>query len=96
MRAKRQTWVSLLCMMLSAYFAYHAIHGRHGLEARAMLVARSAGLELELEGLETVRARLERNVSLLSDQSLDRDALEEAARSVLGFAGADDIVVIER
>jgi cell division protein FtsB len=96
MRNKRQIIVLLLCAMLSAYFGYHAIHGRHGLEARATLVVRAAELELRLEGLETVRARLERNVALLSDQSLNADMLDETARSVLGFAGERDIVVMTR
>ncbi len=96
MRATRQTWVLLFCIMLSAYFAYHANYGRHGLEARARLVERAAKLELELEGLETVRARLERNVALLSDKTLEADMLDEAARAGLIFARPEEVVVLER
>jgi cell division protein FtsB len=71
---------------LTAYFAYHAFNGRHGLEARQDLIERSNLLEFEIRSLEAVRAKLERDVALLKPDLPDADLVEEIARDVLGFA----------
>jgi len=71
---------------LTAYFAYHAFNGRHGLEARQTLIERSNLLEFEIRSLEAVRAKLERDVALLKPDLPDADLVEEIARDVLGFA----------
>ena len=76
----------LLCLGLTAYFAYHAFNGRHGLEARQDLIERSNLLEFEIRSLEAVRAKLERDVALLKPDLPDADLVEEIARDVLGFA----------
>jgi len=85
--------VLLLCLGLSAYFAYHAIYGRHGLETRSRLIERSALLEFEIKSLEAVRAKLERDVALLAPERPDPDIVEEIAREVLGFVHPDDLVL---
>jgi cell division protein FtsB len=85
--------VLLLCLGLTAYFAHHAILGRHGLETRSRLIERSALLEFEIKSLEAVRAKLERDVALLSPEQPDPDLVEEIAREVLGFVRPDDVVV---
>jgi cell division protein FtsB len=85
--------VLLLCLGLTAYFAHHAIYGRHGLEARSRLIERSALLEFEIKSLEAVRAKLARDVALLSPETPDPDMVDEIAREVLGFAHPDDSVV---
>lgn len=89
----RQATVLLLCLGLTAYFAHHAIYGRHGLEMRSRLVERSALLEFEIKSLEAVRAKLERDVALLTPDQPDPDIVEEIARDVLGFAHPDDVIV---
>ena len=83
----------LLCLGLTAYFAHHAIYGRHGLETRSKLIERSALLEFEIRSLEAVRAKLERDVKLLSPDKPDPDLVEEIAREVLGFVHPDDVVM---
>jgi cell division protein FtsB len=85
--------VLLLCLGWTAYFAYHAIHGRHGLEARKTLIERSSLLEFEIKSLEAVRAMLERDVALLSPDLPNPDLVEEIARDVLGFADPSDRVL---
>lgn len=82
----------LLCLGLTAYFAYHAVNGRHGLEARQTLIERSSLLEFEIRSLEAVRAKLERDVALLRPELPDADIVEEIARDVLGFARPSDRV----
>lgn len=91
----RQLSVLLLCTGLTFYFGYHAIKGRHGLEARRHLVERSRVLEREIKALETVRTRLEREVALLDEKTADADFVEEVARDLLGLARPQDVILIE-
>jgi cell division protein FtsB len=88
----RQILVSLFCLFALGYFAYHAIVGKRGLEARGRLIERSRQLEPEIERLEALRARLERDVRLLDAR--DPDIIEELAIDILGFARAGDRVVV--
>jgi len=88
----RQILVSLFCFCALGYFAYHAIIGKRGLEARSRLIERSRQLEPEIERLEAVRSRLEQEVRLLDAR--DADFIEELAIGLLGFARPTDRVVI--
>ena len=88
--------VLLLCLGMTAYFAHHAVSGRHGLEARSRLTERSDLLEFEIKSLEAVRAKLERDVALLAPERPDGDIVEEIARDVLGFVRPDDRLVTRR
>jgi cell division protein FtsB len=92
---RRQTWVSLVCLLLATYFGYHAIKGKHGLEAQAALSRRAERLKVELAGLETMRSDLERDIALLGDKTVDPDYLDELARSVAGFARPGDVLIID-
>ena len=89
----RQSLVVLFCFGLTAYFAHHALYGRHGFEARQRLIERSSILEFEVRSLEAVRARLERDVALLAPELPHPDLVEEIARDVLGYAHPDDRIV---
>lgn len=87
--------VLLMCLGLTTYFGTHAIQGRHGLEARSRLIERSRMLERDIRALETVRARLEREINLLSDGTADADFVDELARRTLGLALPRDRLMIE-
>ncbi len=93
--APGQILVSLICLFLMSYFAYHAIKGKHGLEARSSLYSQALRLERKLAGLEAVQFRLERDIALMSDGNVDHDMLEEKARDILNFARADDIIILD-
>ena len=86
--------VLLSCLGLTGYFTYHAMYGRHGLETRSRLISRTAALEFEIKGLETVRARFQRDVALLAPERPDRDLVEEIARDMLGLVDPADRVAI--
>jgi cell division protein FtsB len=88
----QQILVSLFCSCMLAYFAYHAIIGKRGLEARTRLIERSRQLEPQIERLEAVRARLEQDVHLLARR--DPDLVEELAIELLGFARVTDRVLL--
>ncbi|WP_295559475.1 septum formation initiator family protein [uncultured Hyphomicrobium sp.] len=85
----------LLCLGLTAYFAFHTLKGRHGLEARDKLLERESALQFEIQSLEAVRAKLERDVALLRPDLPDPDFVEEIARGVLGFAHPRDRVLLD-
>jgi cell division protein FtsB len=91
----RQALVLLLCLGLTAYFAYHTLKGRHGLEARDKLLERESALQFEMQSLEAVRAKLQRDVALLRPDLPDSDIVEEIAREVLGFAQPRDVVLMD-
>jgi cell division protein FtsB len=88
----RHMLVSLCCLLAIGYFAYHAISGKRGYEARSRLVERSSMLEQQISRLEAARARLEREVRLLD--AGDPDMVEELAIETLGLARPGDRVVI--
>ena len=92
----RQTSVLLVCVLLTSYFGFHALKGKHGLEAQSELTRRAERLQVELTGLETMRSDLERDIALLDDKAIDPDYLDELARSVAGFAKPGDIVILDR
>jgi cell division protein FtsB len=92
---QRQTLVLLLCCCMTGYFGYHAIHGKHGLDARRGLQERAAKLARELKGLETVRAELLREVTLLDPSKPDPDFVEELARADLGYARPGESILLE-
>ncbi len=78
------------CLALSAYFAHHAVYGRHGVEARTAMIDRSEILDLEIASLSAVRDRLARDVNLLTAEPPHPDLIEEVARDVLGYAHPRD------
>jgi cell division protein FtsB len=84
----------LLCAGLIAYFSYHAVHGKHGLRAKAELTARVEALESELQTLKAERLRLERKAAGMIGPRRDPDLIEEEARTVLNFAHPDDIILV--
>ena len=92
----RECLVLLLCAAGTAYFSYHAFAGRHGLEARWRLTTEFSNAEIRLRDLETARSYLERDIALLQDNNLDPDMLDQQARSVIGFAQADELIVLQR
>ncbi|MGQ0457635.1 MAG: FtsB family cell division protein [Hyphomicrobium sp.] len=73
------------CVAATVYFAHHARYGRHGYAAREELQARAQLLDFEIRSLESVRAKLVRDVALLSPELPNADIVEEAARDVLGY-----------
>jgi len=89
----RHVAVPLFGAALMAYFAYHAVQGDRGLIAWWKLRYEIEKTELVHSEVAAEKAIMERRVSLLRPESLDRDMLEERARIMLGFVHADDRVV---
>ena len=95
MRMPRHISLLLVSCGLLGYFGFHAVHGRHGLEARKVLHARALRLEQELSGLKAVRAGLAREVQLLSGAQPDPEFIEELARGLFAYARPGDRIVLD-
>lgn len=92
----RRACIPLTCLGLLAYFGYHLFVGDHGLESRARVQSQVSALEGELKGLQAVRKKLERDVSLMRADKLDPDMLDERARAILNFSHPNDIVIMDK
>ena len=92
----RQTTVLLLCLGLTTYFVYHAISGKHGLEARSRLMERSLVIERNTSALEVVQARLARDVAGLSLTHPDLDFIDQIARELFAVSHPDERIVLTK
>ena len=78
-----------------SYFGYHSVHGDYGLRAAQDFERQRIARSAELAELVGRRQRLERQVELLSDGSLERDMMDEKARYQLNMSRPDEIVIFD-
>ena len=78
-----------------SYFGYHIVHGDLGMDAAKDFERRRLERVAELDGLVKDRKELERQVSLMSDGSLEKDMLDEKARYSLNVSRSDEIVIFK-
>jgi len=89
----RRMLIPALCLLVMAYFGYHAVFGSAGIIA-AQHYARQLGVVTnQAKHLATERATLERRIALLGRDAMDRDYADELARRVLGLVGQDEFMV---
>ena len=79
-----------------SYFMFHAQHGARGLEARGAVREQLRTMEAELAALMSERKSWEHRLSLVRDDTVDRDLLEENAREILGRTNRNDVVILGR
>jgi cell division protein FtsB len=87
--------VSLGCLALLGYFAWHSNEGPRGYPYRDRLVATAAKLEADLAEQQKARAKFEHKVGLLRPESIDPDLLDEMARRTLEVAKPSELIVME-
>jgi cell division protein FtsB len=85
--------VPALFLAVSGYFAWHAVHGERGLMARDKRQGDIVAARAALQQAEAERDAMERRVAGLRGDRLDRDQLEERARSLLNMVGRDEVIV---
>lgn len=99
-RGVRSVFITLALYLVSgaavAYFMFHAQHGSRGLDARDTLQGSLREMETELAGLTAERKLWEQRLSLVRDEAVDRDVLEERARDSLGWTHRNDIIIMGR
>jgi len=85
--------VPAACIMLTGYFAYHALAGRSGVFALGEYKTQQVELAKQLETVEQRKAALERRVALLDPRKVDPDLADELVRGNLGVVRPDEVVV---
>ena len=76
------------------YFAYHAVHGERGLIAWWRLEHEVKTTRKVAADVAARRRAWEARVRHLRPESLDPDMLDERVRTMLGYAGPNDLVVL--
>jgi cell division protein FtsB len=88
--------IPVFCALLLSYFAYHALTGRYGTLSLARLDEEATHLEFELAALVSERQKLDAQVLLLHDGTLERDMLDEVARHTLNVLAPDEVVILRK
>lgn len=76
-----------------AYFVFIAIQGDYGIVRRIQLNDQATQLRQELALLEEEVSAMRNKTQRLSEGFLDLDLLDERARTVLGYARADELII---
>jgi len=92
-RRLRDALPSVGFLALCGYFAWHAVHGDFGLLAREKRLEDIATARAVLARAEAERDAMERRVAGLRGERIDRDQLDERARTLLNLVGKDEIVI---
>lgn len=79
--------------LLCGYFLWHSLHGDSGLLARERRAVEIAEAKVTLARVEAERDQMERRVGGLRGERIDRDQLDERARTLLNLVGKDEIVI---
>lgn len=88
--------IALYCVSgaVGSYFVWHAVNGERGLKTKDEYEQRVTALREELKGIRAEQALWEQRISMMRGPVIDRDLLEEAARSGLGRVDKNDLVVL--
>jgi cell division protein FtsB len=86
------TITTIVLVLLLVYFGYHAITGDRGLLALMRLSKQVEQSRNDLDQVVADKLSLEHRVSLLRDESLDLDLLDEQSRKLLGYVGKDEVI----
>ena len=92
----RHVVAPVLGACLMGYFGYHLVQGERGLLAWLRLDNELREAQATAAEVRRERDTLERRVSLLRPDSLDRDLLDERARATLNVARPNEIILLKR
>ncbi len=84
----------MLLGTLIAFFGFHSLTGERGLLMRDNLDREIAAAQEHLQLLTKENAQLESRISLMKNDIVDQDILEEMARSELGLFADNDILIL--
>lgn len=86
---------AMLLVFVIFYLCFHAVSGDRGMVAWFKANRQLDALQTELAEVREKRELISTHVDLLSGPQIDGDMLDEQARKVLGFAGRNEVVVLE-
>lgn len=78
---------------IGGYFVWHAENGERGLKTKDEYEHKIASLRGQLEELKRAHGSWVHRIELLSGREIDRDILDEEARTLLGRVNRNDLVV---
>ena len=84
----------MLLGTLIAFFGFHSLTGERGLLMRDNLDRDIAAAQEHLQLLKKENTQLESRISLMRSHIIDKDILEEMARSELGLFADNDILIL--
>jgi cell division protein FtsB len=93
LRLRFEYLVTAGCLILLAYFAWHAWFGHRSYAYVRQLEASLANLKSVETSLGGQKQHMQNQVGLLRPESVDPDMLEEMARGKLGWVGANELIV---
>jgi cell division protein FtsB len=79
---------------VGSYFVWHAVNGERGLKTKDEYEQRLAALRKDLAAIRSEQAMWEQRIAMMQGPVIDRDLLEEAARTVLGRVEKSELVVL--
>jgi cell division protein FtsB len=85
--------VSLGCLALMGSFAWYAFKGPRGYDYREGLAQQLVELEQEQTKFASEKTQIEKRVSLMRPEHVDRDILEQLARTELNLAMPNELIV---
>lgn len=89
-----KVWLLAVCVILLIYFLYHLFSGDHGFFAWRRLEKELMVNRAVLQALETERTKLDRQVTLMKPDRIDRDMLDERVRTMLSAGGERETVIL--
>ncbi len=84
----------VLWLLIVGYFTYHLVQGDRGILAMWRLQSQLRYSENQFLTLQTQRKDMEKHVQLLHPSHVDQDMLDEQARSTLGYAAPNEVMVL--
>ena len=91
----RPILASTLAFAVVGYFLYHVAQGDRGLFAMLKLLRRLDVAQETLANLEKERSVWANRIQLIKPKTLNKDMLDEQARSQLGLAEPDEVVIMD-
>lgn len=87
--------LALYCVSggVGSFFVWHAVNGDRGLKVSDEYQKSVAMLETQLAATKAERVEWQHRIDLMRGAAIDRDLLEEEARTTLDRVGKDDLVI---
>lgn len=82
-----------ICLFLTAYFVWNALHGAHGIESYQQQLKLHEQAQQALHDAHQEQDIWRRRVTALGEQALDPDMLDERSRTMLNSTREGDIVI---
>ena len=87
-------FIPVFCVAVLAYFGYHAQTGTFSIHTKKLMHEEALRLEFKLAEIRHQREVMQKRISLLTDGTIEKDQLDELARSQLGLSAENDFIIL--